>query len=363
MKIAILGSGVIQFEAIEYLYLHNIDIHVLSNVAPQFDIKYIVHFENIDIRQSEQVLNYCLLNKINYIYSVGSDFALLTSGYVSEKIGLPHFVSFNTIQLLQNKKLFRNFLKSKNISAIKFIIANSSTGLKDWNIFPCVLKPVDSQGQRGVSIVQSKEELLDLFPGSLSFSISKEVIIEEFIIGDEISVNAFVNNGEITHFYISDRITVDRTNSGIPLKHIIPSNIPSEIAELALEKCKMVITEAGIINGPVYFQMKYFSNKIEIIEVSPRLDGCHLWRLIKQFSECDLLDLTFKKLLGLNGNSNIKTRQNGKFCIEFKLQKPGELFNDIYEDSLYRIPYYKPGQTIKPTNGVLEKTIMHLKRV
>ena len=49
MKIVILGSGLVQFEAIEYLFNQDIEVHILSNIKPQFKQKYFKHFENIDI--------------------------------------------------------------------------------------------------------------------------------------------------------------------------------------------------------------------------------------------------------------------------------------------------------------------------
>ncbi len=362
MKIIILGAGMIQFEAVEYLSSINIEVHILSNTKPQFRQDYYKHFENIDIRNREEVLQYCKYNSIDLIYSVGSDFAILTASYISEKLGLKQFNSLFSTELLQNKKLFRYFLKKHGISNINFLTTKNVSDLNNWNIFPCVIKPVDSQGQRGVAIVNSQAELAERFPFSLSFSGNSEVIVEEFLRGKEISINVFVTNGEITYFFISDRITASGTNSGIPWRHIIPSTIPENIAEKALTKSKAVIKEAKIKNGPVYFQMKYTEQDIEIIEVTPRLDGCHLWRLIDFYSGKNLLKLTFDRLLGISDKPDSGTKHRGKFYIEFKLQKPGEKYIDINEKSLFRIPYYKKGQIIQPTNGILEKTIMHLKK-
>ena len=362
MKIVILGSGFIQFEAIEYLYHRDIEVHVLSNKEPEYELESIKHFENIDICDRIKVLQYCKFNSVDFIYSIGSDFAILTAAYVSEKLGLTQFNSLYVVELLQNKKLFRNFLKKYDISEIRFLTAKNISDLSSWNKFPCVIKPVDSQGQRGVSIVKSKDELNERFSLSLSFSKSGEVIIEEFLPGKEISINVFVTDRKITHFYISDRITAKGTNSGIPWRHIFPSTIPKNMVEKALIKSNAIIEKTGIKNGPVYFQMKYWENKIDIIEVTPRLDGCHLWRLILYSLGENLLKLTFDKLIGVTEKSDSVSKNPDKLFIEFKLQKPGEKFIDIKEEALFRLPYYKAGQIVQPQNGIFEKTIMHIKK-
>ncbi|HKI88002.1 MAG TPA: ATP-grasp domain-containing protein, partial [Draconibacterium sp.] len=265
MKILILGSSVVQLEAVEYLATKNVDIHVLSNKNPALLIRFNFRFEKIDIRDVNRVEKYCRENQIDSVYSVGSDFGLQTSCEVSERLGLNHFIPYSIAQKLQNKKWLRNFLNENNISFVDFKIVSLAEDLNSWNIFPCVVKPVDSQGQRGVSFVNNKKEIADAFQKAIIYSINKEVIVEAFIPGNEISVNLFLDKGKIRHFFITNRITAENIKMGIPWKHIIPSSISENQGNEVFEMCKKVVKKASISEGPVYFQMKYNETQVKII--------------------------------------------------------------------------------------------------
>ena len=60
-----------------------------------------------------------------------------------------------------------------------------------------MMKPVDSQGQRGCYRVDSTADILAHFQQSLGFSVEGKVILEQFVDGPEISVNGYLENGEL----------------------------------------------------------------------------------------------------------------------------------------------------------------------
>ncbi|MFW6275742.1 MAG: ATP-grasp domain-containing protein, partial [bacterium] len=345
---------------VKYLNSQNAQVHVLSNRLPSyFDAGEFV-FEQIDVQNKDSILDYCRLHQIELIYSVGSDFGLLTSSYVSEQLGLKHFIPWQTAVLFQNKKLFRQFITKQNISLVQYKSSNKLVDFENWNIFPSVVKPADSQGQRGVSIINKKDEFRESFKKALSYSSINEVIVEEYIPGEEISVNVFINEGRIDDFFITDRILAQEINSGIPKRHIIPSSMPGNLISKIYSITQKIIENTGINNGPVYLQMKYHKDQVEIIEAAARLDGCHLWRLIEMYSGVNLLQKTIDKLLNKNNSSKTQEAETGKkMFIEFSLQKPGEDFVEEFLPSKYRIPYYKIGETVTPVNGAFEKTIVH----
>ena len=98
--------------------------------------------------------------------------------------------------------------------------------------------------------------------------------------------------------------------------------------------------------------------------MTPRLDGCHLWRLIKMKYGVDLLDLSFRLLLEGDQWSLPDIVLDpplcpGNFHLEFFLQKPRESFRiteEKPEGLLHRQWYYREGEEIRPINQFLEKT-------
>ena len=187
----------------------------------------------------------------------------------AEDLGLKHFVSSETARICNTKNVLRQYLG-------------------------------DSQGQRGVYKINNYREFKEKISSSLSFSKSGKVIIEEFIDGDEISVNTFSVNGKIIFNIISDRIVWNEFPGGIIHKHVIPSKYGiGEVKKKIENLVERVLNKLSIDDGPAYFQIKIKNGSEPIlVEVTPRLDGCHMWKLIKYYCNVNLLDMSIKHLLG-----------------------------------------------------------------
>jgi formate-dependent phosphoribosylglycinamide formyltransferase (GAR transformylase) len=360
MNVLILGCGSAQVDAMRYLKKAGNNVHALSYKDEGPGRNYADHFCVIDIVDKDQVLAYVLKNRIELVYSIGSDVALPTISRVSELMDLPYFVNENTVMTMVNKGAFRVFLYEHRINNVDFTLCRSADDLVGWSQFPAVVKPVDSQGQRGVLMVSCKQDLEKAFKRSLFFSRSKAVIVETYIEGHEISVNAFIYKTAIKYAFVSDRVAVKGVPGGLPESHSIPSRLPEDKQLQAIFLVQQTTQALGIRNGPVYFQLKVNPKGIFIIEATPRLDGCHLWRLIHFTYGIDLLDLTFKLLLNVDAIRFEKPRlPPAPKTLKFFFAKPGTLFSKeslTTEDNDFVTLYYKEGEEIRTVNGFLEKT-------
>ena len=198
------------------------------------------------------------------------------------------------------------------------------------------------------------------------------MILEQYIEGDEISVNAHLKDGQIIFFLVSDRISFDEYPGGIIKEHRLPSKYSSTaVQERIYDLVKDVCQRFGITDGPVYFQIMVREGAPYLIEFSPRLDGCHLWRLIKAYCGVNLLDMTVQDLVsGARPERRMQIEDGGtareaescctgkQMITEFFCQKPGTRF-EIEEFSsrpaLYRKFYYQNGDVVRPVNGHMEK--------
>ncbi len=348
-KILIIAAGNAQIDAIEYLKKKGNEVYTCSYIKDDLGSKYADHFEQIDIKDIDAIDKYVKENAIDLVYSVGSDLAMPTVMKVSELNGLPHFVSFDVACNCQNKSKMRTQLGNNFEGNIEYEVAETIDELRKYNMFPAIMKPVDSQGQRGCIEVNNYHEIACNFEKSIGYSKEKKVIVERYIDGDEISVNAYMKNGELVVSVISDRISFEEYPGGIIKKHILPSKYSN--SESALEIKKIVCEAAkkmGILNGPVYYQIKVMEGRPYILEMTPRLDGCHMWRAIKKYCGIDFLELTFNDLIYFSKGKE----------LEFLCEKPNEIFDrkkyDV-EDVDYLQWYYQSGETVKTMNGYMEK--------
>lgn len=360
-RILILGAGNAQIDAIEYCKFRGFKVCGCSYSKEDKGIPLLDYFEQVDIKDINKVAALAEKFKADVIYSVGSDLAMPTVMKVSEQMNLPHFISYETAQICHAKHLMRNALGENFSGNAPFVVCDSLEEALTFQNFPAMMKPVDSQGQRGCFRIDSKKEIETYFDISLAYSVEGKVIIETFVDGPEISVNAYMQDGELKFALVSDRIVFDEYPGGIIKEHLVPSSFADEEAKAeTIDLVKRVAKKLGINNGPCYYQIKLNSeNHPILLEVTPRLDGCHMWNLIKHYCGVDLLEASFQHLLE---NKKVMTDPiifpKTEYKLTFNCKKTGAYFDrEEYDCSgaEYVFWYYETGEVVRKLNGFMEK--------
>lgn len=359
-RFLVLGIGNAQVDLLRYLKeLGGIEVHAVSYNSDGRGVEIADKFELINIADKEHVLEYVKRENIDFIYSIGSDIAMPTASWVAEQANLPHYVNHRTAEICNNKHELRQALKESPLN-LAFTFASDLQSLS-WDVFPAMIKPVDSQGQRGVFRVESRLELETFFPKAISFSRSNRVIVEEFVDGPEYSINLFLKNGEIVFSQFSDRVVWNEYPGGIIKSHHLPCTAINykEQGEV-LSALKQIFESVGLLNGPAYCQMKLGVTGSKVIEITPRLDGCHMWRAISEFCGVDLLDLSVKNLISefLELDTISKEAIPYSLSLEFFAQPPGSKiqYSDEKRECRYEERYYESGSLTPRMNGFIEKT-------
>lgn len=358
-KLLILGAGNAQIDLIEYARDAGLEIYGCSYTNTDKGIPLLDHFAMIDITDAGKIEKYVVENRIDYIYSVGSDIAVPTICKVAEKTGKFHFVSSRTAELCCNKHLMREAFGQDSRFQVPYMVCKTLAEAEKASFYPMVMKPVDSQGQRGVYRVNTFTEVSEHFDSAMGFSKSGQIILEKYISGREVSVNAYVKDGEVIFSMLSDRESFPDLPGGIIKAHHLPSVFENTkthtyIKELVAEAVKKL--EIG--NGPVYFQIKVSDGHPYLIEVTPRLDGCHMWRLIKEYCGVNLLDMTMSHMLGKDIRTKKYDVSSIPYHTEFFCEPPKTVFQaEKYENrtGVYKRMYYETGDTVKRMNGYMEK--------
>lgn len=365
-KVLILGVGAAQVDALRWCRAAGLEVHACGLSEQGAGRKLADYFALIDIRNIQAVEEYARAHTIDLIYSVGSDAAMPTVAKVSEKLGLPSLFPSISAFICNNKHLMRQTLGPGFIGNLHYRVIRTLEDARTWDIFPCVMKPVDSQGQRGVMLLHSYLELTEHFSRTLSFSPSGQVILEECASGPEISVNVYSVAGQIKFLQLTDRIVFSEFPGGIVREHRIPATVSPAVEDSVHDLVRRVLEIISVPNGPAYFQIKLTDTGPKLLEVTPRLDGCHLWRLIREYCGVDLLDCTFRHLLGQPLPSFEKKSGATPLALVFPSGRPGEKVN-LYSYNigrpLYLEWYYEQGETIRPINGIMEKVGYFIQRL
>ncbi len=301
----VLGGGRLQKKIINQAEKNGIAVAVVDSnpTAPGMSLG----SYNFKISSTDYEANLRLAKdlKINGILTIGTDQPVIVAAKISHNLNLPSFISPETALLATNKELMKLTLSSNNIPTARYFIIDS---LKDKKIikeklkslrFPVVIKPTDSQGQRGVFLIDNEHFLFDYGTEALKSSKAGKLVVEEYMEGLEVTANAWVYKGEVYLLALTDRVTYFNPPSiGICLAHIFPSKYGKQSLDEIKKLLKQTVKAFYINEGPLYIQMLLSSKGPLIVELACRVGGGHEEDLIPIVAGVDVRQCLINFALG-----------------------------------------------------------------
>jgi len=302
MKLLILGGGSAQLSAIKKTKEkgHRVIVSDYYEDAP--GKSYADYGETVSTFDIKGNLKVGRKYSIDGVMTTGTDQPVYTAAAVAAGLNLPFFLSLKTAKAVTNKKIMKKNFKKHNIPTVKFKFLKrdfSFNELSDFN-FPVVVKPFDSQGQRGVLRLNSPAEVRARFPEVLQFSREEEILIEEYYESKEITVSGWVHNEGLTILTVTDRLRYHhKLHIGICTAHLFPSSFLGSHYQEILAISRKIVRGFGIKKGPVYFQFLIGEEGLKINEVACRIGGAYEGDFMPYLCAVDILDLMIDLSLGL----------------------------------------------------------------
>ena len=182
--------------------------------------------------------------------------------------------------------------------------------------FPLVVKPVDSMGARGCSLVKNLSELRKAAATALQYSRSGRIIVEEYIEGSEFSIEGLVFGGRLYITALADR-HIFFPPYFIEMGHTIPSDCPQAIADEVISVFEHGVHALGLTDGAVKGDILVRNGKAFVGEIAARLSGGYMSGWTVPYS-CGL-DITAAALtLALGGSPRLHTCGKDSFVIPLK---------------------------------------------
>ena len=209
-----------------------------DNIAHRYSDEYV----NVSIVDKEAVLKVACEKEIDGIMSFGVDPGVVAASYVQNKMSLPSFGPYESVEILQNKDKFREFLAIHGFN-VPWSLAFSSLedALSDLAIFsyPLIVKPTDSAGSKGVTRVDKEKNLKEALLHAFAHSIKNKIIVEQFIEKEGCSSDSdcFSINGELKFVSFSaQRFDEYAASTFVPAAYSWPSTMTiQQESELSFE--------------------------------------------------------------------------------------------------------------------------------
>ncbi|MFS1350589.1 ATP-grasp domain-containing protein [Enterococcus faecium] len=103
-------------------------------------------------------------------------------------------------------------------------------------------------------------------------SKSQKIIIEEFLIGEELSVEIFCSNGEPQVIQITDKKTTGAPHF-VELEHNEPADLDTKDESEVVNLAKSAVLSCGIDQGAAHVEIMLTKDGPKLIELGARLGG------------------------------------------------------------------------------------------
>jgi biotin carboxylase len=256
---------------------------------------------------------------VDGIVSPGADWPVGIAARVAERLGLDHPIDARTGALVTSKARQREVFAAAGVPHARALHADEPS-----LPLPCVVKAPDRQGQRGLTLVRSRDELPAALTAARSESRAGTVLVEELVDGPEVTVNAISVDGRFVPLTVTDRLTAEPPAFGVALAHVWP---PLHEPGPAVEVARAAVEALGIRRGPSYTQLRLGPDGPVVMEVAARLGGGHDAELCHAATGVDLNGLAIAAALGrpCDTVSQAPSPRVGGAAIAFLVGPPGKL--------------------------------------
>lgn len=301
-KLLIIGAGGFQLPLVQKAS-ETCDVLLAAPVITEDFDPYITDRLIVDVRDKEKILGFAEKNRIDGVITDQTDIAVRSVAYVAEKMGLPG-IGYETGVLFTDKSLMRRRLTELGLPVLENRTVNTvdeacaffrelcekktsgnagpadPTGLKDpagdsriRETVRVIIKPLDTQGSRGVQVCSGEEEIREKFSEASRWSSSRQVIVEQFATGREFVVESLVLDHEYHTLCIGDTLYFDIPDAFAAKSRIFPTTADESLRAKVLALDEKIIRGFGLRQGITHSEYIMEGDEVYLIETAARGGG------------------------------------------------------------------------------------------
>ena len=350
-KILLLGGSAQQIVAIktaQKLGYYTVLCDYLPDNPGQYEAD---KFYLVSTTDKDAVLKVARNEQVDGVLAYASDPAAPTAAYIEEKLGLSG-APYHSVETLCNKDQFRKFLIENGFSTPKakgYASAEDALKEKENFEFPIIIKPVDSSGSKGATVLQTEDGLKNALDFAFSFSRCHRIIVEHFIEKKHpylIGGDVFIENGKIVLWGLLNCHRDNCVNPLVPVGKSYPLQLEDEDIQHVKETLSSMVEKLRISNGSMNVELVVDkSNRVWPIDVGPRSGGNMIPDLLGDMFGVDIAEMSVEAAMGAAIKGNIH-EPNGFYATHNLHSNKNGIYKDILfspeiEPYIYRKYLYK----------------------
>lgn len=321
-NILLVNTGARIFREYILKELVNLDykLFVLTDQSESWSTEYaekkleVVNFQD----SMSQILMFAENNNINGVLTYSEEDVIITN-VIAKKLNLP-YLDIELAKIFKNKYLLRKALDNLKIPSVKFQKIENYEDAKEFlkeSKYPIIIKPQSGHSSIGVHKIYDDYELFEAIKNLKRFKFKEggnAFLIEEFIKGTEVSVEAYVDNYSIVILGITDkRLSDDPFFEEIG--HTFPSTLSNEVKKNVEKYCVDILSSLKVNTGVFHIEVKIDTDGPKLIEIGARMGGDMIPKLFHLSTNISLSQIAAQLSCGVS--PYIKSNKGESTSIEF----------------------------------------------
>ena len=273
-RIMILGASVGQLPIIKKVKELGYELAVVDFNPEAVGIPYADVFYNVSTTDIKAVVDAAKDYRPDGITTVQTDMPMRAIAAACKELCLVGITPDTAFRATDKEAMIKAF-KQGGVSSPwynVFSIADRCETIDCKISYPCIVKPVDNSASRGVTLVSNKDELFKAIEYARKESGNGRIIIEEYMVGPEISVEIIMLNGNAHVIAVTDKLTTGAPHF-VEMGHSEQSMIDVETIKQIEALAAKAMLAVGVMNGPGHVEMIVTQSGPQIVELGARLGG------------------------------------------------------------------------------------------
>jgi len=234
------------------------------------------------------------------------DHYLVSAARVAEELGLPT-VGSCVVKTVRDKYCMRTASAAAGLATPAFALASTveEAAASAARIgYPVVVKPTDMSASAFVALARNEDELSAAAEQIIRYdhnargqALNAVALIEEFLDGDEVSVETVSVDGEIRVIAVTDKSLYSDTLF-IETGHMVPAILDDVVLAAVHATVQDALAALGYTHGVAHTEVKLTSKGPRIVEINPRVGGNWISELVLLVTGFDLIKAFVRLCLG-----------------------------------------------------------------
>lgn len=267
---------------------------------------------NVNTTDKESLLEIAITEKVDGIMTAYSDVNLSICRFLCDKLNLPFYASEKNIEQTIDKIKFKEMCRKYNVPVVPEYTENDIDSIE----YPVIVKPSDSYGSKGITVCRDKSELLNGIKKAKEYSPTNQVIIEEYMVCEDVNLDYVMQDGEIMLSAMGDRY-VNKDQKGLSplsLAVIYPSKYIERYIKEVDKNVKKMFKNEHFDDGTVFIQSFMSKKGFHFFEMGYRPGGGQSSMMISKINSIDYIEYLINHALsGKMSNIRISEKNNVYF--------------------------------------------------